>query len=69
MQEHDRRRVLRTSLAIENSGAINRHAMIGRCRLGRGLITAAHQRSWADETTSDPKLIARQKRLGLVPRD
>jgi hypothetical protein len=31
-QEHDRRRVLRTSLAIENSDAVNRHAMIGRCR-------------------------------------
>ena len=36
VQEHDRRRVLRTSFAIENSNAINRHAMIGRCR-GRRL--------------------------------
>src|SRR5580704_205325 len=32
MQEHDRRRVVRTSLAIENSDTVNRHAMIGRCR-------------------------------------
>jgi len=32
VQEHDRRRVLRTSFAIENSDAINRLAVIGRCR-------------------------------------
>jgi hypothetical protein len=32
MQEHYRRRVLRTSLAIENSDTVNRNAMIGRCR-------------------------------------
>ena len=32
MQKHNRRRMLRTSLAIENSDAINRHAVIGRCR-------------------------------------
>jgi len=36
MQKHDRRRVLRTSLAIENSDTVNRNAMIGRCR-GRRL--------------------------------
>ena len=36
VQEHDRRRVLRTSFAIENSDTINRHAVIGRCR-GRRL--------------------------------
>src|SRR5271156_5355892 len=32
VQEHDRWRVLRASLAIENSHTINRHAVISRCR-------------------------------------
>src|SRR5271166_1492880 len=47
MQQHDRRRVLRTSLAIENSDTINRHAVISRCR-GRRL-----QRSSLGRMTSD----------------
>ena len=35
VQEHDRRRVVRTGFAIENSDAINRLAVIGRCRARR----------------------------------
>ena len=32
VQQNDRRRILRASFAIENSDAVNRHAVIGRCR-------------------------------------
>jgi hypothetical protein len=32
VQQHDRRRVLRTRFAIEHSDTINRHSVIGRCR-------------------------------------
>ena len=35
VQQHDRRRVLRTRFAIENSDTIDRHAAIGRCRRRR----------------------------------
>ena len=40
LQEHDRRRFLRTGFAIENSDTISRHAVIGRCR-GRQFLKVA----------------------------
>ena len=59
MQKDDRRRVLRTSFAIENSDTINRHAMIGRCR-GRRL-----QRSSLRRLSHD---YPRRNRRGGSPR-
>ena len=47
MQEHDRRRVLWTSFAIENSDTINRHAAISCCRGRR--VTSSLRRMTNDQ--------------------